>query len=141
MYFDPAVDPIVTNKTPGPGNDILQASANNLYFNVSLADLKGFTEKNGLNSRLVKRPDGTLFEEVYKINGRYSAQITEIVKHLEAAIPFATEPMANALRSSSGIARAMTATGSSTTLHGCRTRPRPLTPSTDSSRCTSIPAA
>ena len=84
-------------RRPGPGKDILQASANNLYSGVSMADLKGFTEKNGLNSRLVKR-DGTLVEEVYKIDGRYSSQITEIVKHLEAAIPFATEPMANALR-------------------------------------------
>ena len=31
MFFDPNVDPIVTNKTPGAGKDILQASANNLY--------------------------------------------------------------------------------------------------------------
>jgi dipeptidyl-peptidase-3 len=50
-----------------------------------------------LNSRLVKR-DGTLTEEVYKVGGRYDAQITEIVKHLEAAIPFATDSMATALR-------------------------------------------
>jgi dipeptidyl-peptidase-3 len=97
MFFDPAVDPIVTNKTPGPGKDILQASANNLYSGVSMADLKGFVEKNGLNSRLIKR-DGKLVEEVYKIDGRYGAQISRIVTHLEAAIPFATEPMANALR-------------------------------------------
>jgi len=97
MFFDPAVDPIVTNKTPGAGRDILQASANNLYQDVSLADLKGFTERYGLNSRLVKR-DGTLVEEVYKVGGRYDAQITEIVKHLEAAIPFATDSMAAALR-------------------------------------------
>ena len=97
MFFDPNVDPIVTNKTPGPGKDILQASANNLYFGVSMADLTGFTEKYGLNSRLVKR-DGKLTEEVYKIDGRYGKEITEVVKHLEAAIPFASEPMANALR-------------------------------------------
>jgi dipeptidyl-peptidase-3 len=97
MFFDPDVDPIVTNKTPGAGRDILQASANNLYDNVTMADLKGFTEKNGLNSRLVKR-DGKLIEEVYRIGGRYDAQIREIVRHLEAAIPFASEPMANALR-------------------------------------------
>jgi dipeptidyl-peptidase III len=97
MFFDLTVDPIVTNKTPGPGKDILTASANNLYSGVSLADLKGFTEKYGLNSRLVKR-DGKLVEEVYKIGGRYSREITEIVRHLEAAIPFATEPMAKALR-------------------------------------------
>ena len=97
MFLDPNVDPIVTNKTPAAGKDILEASANNLYFNVKLADLKGFTEKHGLNSRLVKQPDGKLVEEVYKIGGRYSAQLTEVVTHLEAAIPFATEPMAKAL--------------------------------------------
>ena len=97
MFFDPTVDPIVTNKTPGPGRDILTASANNLYSGVSLADLKGFTERNGLNSRLVKQ-NGRLVEEVYRLNGRYGAQIANIVKHLEAAIPFAEAPMANALR-------------------------------------------
>src|SRR4051812_17448636 len=31
LFFDPDVDPIVTNKSPGAGKDILQASANNLY--------------------------------------------------------------------------------------------------------------
>jgi dipeptidyl-peptidase III len=98
MFLDPNVDPIVTNKTPATGKDILQASSNNLYVNVALADIKGFTEKNGLNSRLVKQPDGTLTEEVYRIGGRYSTQLTEVVKHLEAAIPFATEPTARALR-------------------------------------------
>src|SRR6185503_16523246 len=45
MFFDPTVDAIVTNKTPGAGRDILQASANNLYAGVSMADLKGFNEK------------------------------------------------------------------------------------------------
>ena len=98
MFFDPNVDAIVTNKTPGPGKDILSSSANNLYAGgVTEADLKGFKEKYGLNSRLVKR-DGKLVEEVYKVGGRYSKEITEIVRHLEAAIPFATDSMANALR-------------------------------------------
>ena len=96
MFFDPNVDPIVTNKTPGAGRDILQASANNLYFNVSMADAKGFTEKYGLNSRLVKR-DGQLKEEVYRINERYGREIAEVVKHLEAAKPFAEPPMVKAL--------------------------------------------
>ena len=68
----PNVDPIVTNKTPPPGKDILTASANNLYAGgVSMTDLKGFTEKYGLNARLVKR-NGKLVEEVYKIDGRYA---------------------------------------------------------------------
>ncbi len=97
MFFDPNVDPIVTNKTPGPGKDILSASSNNLYSGVSMADLSGFTEKYGLNSRLVKT-NGKLVEEVYKIGGRYDNEIRQTVSHLEAAIPFATEPMANALR-------------------------------------------
>jgi dipeptidyl-peptidase-3 len=97
MFFDATVDPIVTAKTPPTGKDILTASANNLYSGVSLADLRGFPEKYGLNSRLVKQ-DGKLVEEVYRIGGRYSKEITEIVTHLEAAIPFATEPMAAALR-------------------------------------------
>jgi dipeptidyl-peptidase-3 len=96
MFFDPNVDPIVTNKNPGAGKDILQASANNLYSGVSMADLKGFTEKYGLNSRLVKR-DGKLVEEVYKADGMYGKQITEIIKHLEAAQPYAPEPMVKAL--------------------------------------------
>lgn len=98
MFFDPNVDPIVTNKTPGPGRDILTASANNLYAGgVTMADLKGFTEKYGLNSRLVKQ-NGRLTEEVYRVNGRYSTEIGNVIRHLDAAIPFATEPMANALR-------------------------------------------
>ncbi len=96
MFFDPSFDPIVTNKTPGPGKDILLASANNLYSGVSMADLKGFTEQYGLNSRLVKK-NGKLIEEVYRLDGMYGKYIAEIVKHLEAAKPFAEEPMAKAL--------------------------------------------
>ena len=97
MFFNADFEPIVTNKNPGAGKDILTTSANNLYAGVSMADLKGFTEKNGLNSRLVKK-DGRLVEEVYKIDGRYGRQIAEIVKHLDAALPFARESTAAALK-------------------------------------------
>ncbi len=97
MFFDATVDPIVTNKTPGPGKDILTESANNLYVNVTMKDVEGFTEKYPLNSRLVKR-DGKLVEEVYRIGGRYDTQIRRIVQHLEAAIPYATRTMAAALK-------------------------------------------
>jgi dipeptidyl-peptidase III len=96
-FFDLNVDPLVTSKTPGSGRDILEASANNLYTGVSMADLEGFDERYALNSRLVKRA-GRLVEEVYRIGGRYDTYIREIVGHLEAAIPFATESMATALR-------------------------------------------
>ena len=95
-FFDPGFDPIVTSKTPGPGRDILQASANNLYRGVTMADLEAFEERYPLNSRLVKR-DGRIVEEVYRVGGRYDSYIREIVRHLRAAVPYATVPMAAAL--------------------------------------------
>jgi dipeptidyl-peptidase-3 len=101
MFFDPDVDPMVTAKTPPPGKDILTASANNLYRGVTTKDLEGFDEKYPLNSRLVKQssPAGhRLIEEVYRVDGRYGRQIEAIMEHLEAAVPFASEPMADALR-------------------------------------------
>ena len=97
MFFDAAFDPIITNKTPGQGKDILDASANNLYVSVTMKDLEGFKEHYPLNSRLVKR-NGKLVEEVYRIGGRYDREIRRIVEHLEAAVPYATESMASALR-------------------------------------------
>ena len=50
--FDPKFQPQLTTKNPPPGEDILTASSNNYYQGVRLDDLKGFTEKNPLNSRL-----------------------------------------------------------------------------------------
>src|SRR3954469_11182681 len=97
LFFDLAVDPIVTNKTPGPGRDILSASANNLYAGVTMKDLADFEETYPLNSRLVKR-DGRLVEEVCRIGGRYDEYIRRIVRHLEAAVPYATDAMGAALR-------------------------------------------
>ena len=97
LFFDPDFEPVVTNKTPGPGEDMLLASANNLYKGVSMADLEAFEEEYPLTSRLVKT-DGRLVEEVYRVGGRYSDEISEIIRHLEAAIPYASEAMARALR-------------------------------------------
>lgn len=98
MFFDPLFQPAVTSKTPPPGMDILAASANNLYSNLSMTDLEGFHEQYPLNSRLVKRGGGQIAEEVYRVDGRYGAQIAEIVRHLEQAIPLATHAMQRALR-------------------------------------------
>jgi dipeptidyl-peptidase-3 len=97
LFFDANVDPIVTSKTPGAGRDILEASANNLYVGVTMRDLEGFAERHGLNSRLVK-DGGRLVEEVYRVGGKYDREIRRIVAHLEAAIPYATEPMSAALK-------------------------------------------
>ena len=97
LFFDADLEPMVTAKTPPQGTDILEASANNLYAGVSMADLDGFDERYPLNSRLVKR-DGALVEEVYRVGGLYDKYLREIIGHLEAAVPYATEPMAKALR-------------------------------------------
>jgi len=97
MFFDASFEPTVTSKTPPEGEDILTASANNLHVDVTMQDLDGFAERYPLNSRLTKTRGG-LVEEVYRIGGRYSAQIEEIVRHLEAALPYATASMADALR-------------------------------------------
>ncbi len=98
VLFDATFDPVVTCKTPPRGQDILEASANNFYVGVSMRDLEGFTERYGLNSRLVGQPDGTLVEEVYRVGGRYDREIRRIVGHLEAAVPYAPARTADALR-------------------------------------------
>lgn len=95
-FFDATFEPMVTNKTPGPGGDIVRDSANNLYSGVSMADLEGFEERYGLNSRLVKTSTG-LVEEVARVGGLYDAQIRRVVAHLEAALPYATDTMRTAL--------------------------------------------
>ncbi len=64
-FFDPGFEPMITAKSPRGGLDILQASANNFYQGVTLADLKNFTEHYPLNSRVVK-VNGTVREEVYR---------------------------------------------------------------------------
>jgi dipeptidyl-peptidase-3 len=94
--FDPAFEPITTAKTPPPGKDILQASSNNLYENVTLADLKEFKESYPLNSRVVKDAKG-LHEEVYRAGtadgrvppGRYATYLRKAIGFLEKARGYA----------------------------------------------------
>ena len=63
--FDAAFEPMTTAKTPPPGQDILQASANNFYQGVSLSDMKNVSEKYPLNSQVVKDASG-IHEHVYR---------------------------------------------------------------------------
>ena len=98
MFFDLSVDPMVTCKTPGQGRDILQASANNLYSGVTMADLASLVERYPLNSRVSKRDDGTVVEEVYRVGGLYNPELRAIVGHLRDALPCAPESLAAALR-------------------------------------------
>lgn len=96
-FFDADYRPIVTNKSPGPGKDILLSSVNNLYHHVSMKDLEGFTERFGLNSRLVKTKEGKLVEKVYRVGGMYDRPLRKVVGHLLAAKEFAPEATAKAL--------------------------------------------
>ena len=92
-FFDAAFEPSITAKTPPPGMDILQASSNTFYQGVSLQDLKGFTEKYPLNSRIVKSPNGTIREDVYRAGtpdgkvppGVYATFLKRAVGYLERA--------------------------------------------------------
>jgi dipeptidyl-peptidase III len=91
--FDPNFEPTITAKSPQGNRDILQASANNFYQGLSLADLKGFQEKYPLNSRLVKNASGKLVEEVYRagtpdgriLPGRYARYLKKANEYLEKA--------------------------------------------------------
>jgi dipeptidyl-peptidase-3 len=97
LFFDAGTDPVLTNKTPGPGRDMLASSANNLYSGVAARDLERFDERYALNSRLVSR-DGNLVEEVYRVGGRYDPHIRRIIGHLTDALPYAPPRMTDALR-------------------------------------------
>jgi dipeptidyl-peptidase-3 len=103
--FDPRFQPQITAKNPPPGEDILTASSNNYYQGVKLGDLKGFAEKNPLNSRLVKR-NGKLAEEVYRAGtpdgrippGLYANELKAVNRELEEAARSASPAQAKVLR-------------------------------------------
>ena len=93
-----------------------------------MKDIGGLDEKHPLNSRLVKT-NGKLVEEVYRFRWKHDAEIRSIVQHLEAAIPFATEPMAKALRALVKSTRpAKRSIGRPTTSPGSKTRRPRSTP-------------
>ena len=95
--FDSDFERMSTAKSPQGGLDILQASANNFYSGVSLADLKDFHEQYPLNSRLVKLPDGKLVEQVYRTGtpdgrvpaGLYAQYLQKAIDYLQLARPYA----------------------------------------------------
>jgi len=88
--FDPNFEPRLTAKNPEGGKDIIQASSNNFYFGVNLADLKGFTEHYRLNSRIVKE-NGKLVEQVYRAgkHGLYSEYLSKAITFLNQAREYA----------------------------------------------------
>ena len=83
------------------GDDLVLTSAGNYYgHDVTQAEAEQFYAERkpsgdprpvmmGLNSRLVRGEFGFLEERVWRVGGLYGAAIEQIVKHLEAAEPFA----------------------------------------------------
>lgn len=93
IIFDPTVMPKRTNQADG--EDLILTSAGNYYDGVTQQEAEAFYNamkdpndetpiSYGLNSRLVKR-NGKIYEEVYKIDGRYGDAIARIVEWLEKA--------------------------------------------------------
>jgi dipeptidyl-peptidase-3 len=64
--FDPDFEPMLTAKSPRAGQDIIQASSNDFYEGLTLADLNDFHDAYPLNSRVVKGKDGNPHEQVYR---------------------------------------------------------------------------
>ncbi len=103
--FDPHHRPLLTVKNPPRGKDILTASGNNLYENLTLAEVEKFKEMHGLNSRIVKR-SGKVMEEVWRAGtpdrkvppGRYAAYIRRIIANLEKAAAVADPVQADEIR-------------------------------------------
>ena len=97
VIFDPTVMPKRVNQDDG--HDLILTSACNYYDGVNQSEVETFYNamkqpndptpiSYGLNSRLVKR-DGKIYEEVYKVGGKYSAAIEKIVENLRKASAFA----------------------------------------------------
>ena len=94
-----------------PEKGLLESSAVNFYApDISTAEAEAFYEKMidktikrpveyGLNSRLYKDENGTIKEDVYKVDGLYGPAIEKVVFWLKKAEPIAeTERKAAALR-------------------------------------------
>lgn len=96
VMFDP--DYMAKRVVLDEGKDLILASANNYYEGVTQAEVENFYSaivgndecpvSRGLNSTLVKE-DGKIFEQVWRIGGKYGEQIKRIVYWLERAIPYA----------------------------------------------------
>jgi dipeptidyl-peptidase III len=103
--FDSSFEPLATAKTPPPGKDIVQASANTFYQGVTLAELEKFQEKYPLNSRVVKGPDGVIREQVYRAGtadgkvppGLYAVYLKKAIGYLEKARALAEPPQAKVI--------------------------------------------
>jgi dipeptidyl-peptidase III len=95
VIFDPEVLPKRVNKSYG--EDLVKTSACNFYDGVSQSEvenyyghLKSLNESDppmyGLNSRLVKRSDGVIEEQIWREDGLYGRAIKRIIYWLSKAL-------------------------------------------------------
>jgi len=101
LVFDRLLDP--KRVVLDPGMDMIRASANNFYENITQKEAEDFYRKlgepadpkpvsYGLNSKLVKE-NGKITEKVWRIGGMYGEAIEKIVFWLEKAIGYAENPV------------------------------------------------
>ena len=95
VIFNPKLYAKRTNQASGA--DLVQTSACNYYDGgITQAEAEAFynnikdtTDKSpvmyGLNSKLVKKADGSIVEDTYKVGGLYSAALEKVVYWLEKA--------------------------------------------------------
>ncbi len=91
------------------GKDLIVGSANNYYVGVTQQEVENFYKafnrdedtpvSYGLNTTLLKDDKGVIYEEVWKVGGKYGKELGQIVYWLEQALPFAcTEQQQKAMR-------------------------------------------
>lgn len=85
------------------GVDLLLASACNYYQGVTQEEAEAFYAEMkakgdqakpvmyGMNSTLVKGKDGKIYEDVWKVGGKYGQAISKIVENLKLARPYAED--------------------------------------------------
>ena len=85
------------------GVDLLLASACNYYQGVTQEEAEAFYAEMkakgdqthpvmyGMNSTLVKGADGKIYEDVWKVGGKYGKAISKIVENLKLARPYAED--------------------------------------------------
>ncbi|MDE6049297.1 MAG: dipeptidyl peptidase 3 [Paramuribaculum sp.] len=106
VVFDPGFMAKKVNQAEG--EDLILSSANNLYENVTQAEVEAYYAAHkdstdttpvmhGLNTRVVKDADGNIVEQTYKIGGVYSRAIEKIVANLGKAAEFAENPTQKAV--------------------------------------------
>lgn len=101
VIFNPEVMPKKISLAEGV--DLLLASACNYYQGVTQEEAEAFYAEMkakgdqthpvmyGMNSTLVKGADGKIYEDVWKVGGKYGKAISKIVENLKLARPFAED--------------------------------------------------